>query len=306
LSLAHWIRNQETEQFRAVNTLQADRRWCLTGTPIQNRLEDLGALVRFLKVEPFDGEWSKAAFRRHVLDPLFSSDVDPFRNLRLLLQSVCLRRTTQNQSDLAVTYESVTLDLSTMERSTYDKILEQTKKDLDTHVSGGSSIQKYAILFTLILRLRMFCDQGHFCKGFGSPPCPADAPRGLSPTEFEIGDDLGCDSCRNEESLDLMKDLAFCPSCSRVLPYLNSKDVGKLSQDLSPLTLCTPQSSYPSNKPAGITWSLPWSQQSLLGLDMSAKEYPTKLSAVAKTLRDNIRDSKRSVETLVTLRFPLV
>jgi hypothetical protein len=182
-----------------------------------------------------------------------------------------------------------------MERSTYDKILEQNKKDLDTHVSSSSSIQKYAILFTLILRLRMFCDQGHCCKGFSSPPYPVDVSGAWFPTEFEIGDYLGCDSCRNEESLDLMKDLAFCPSCSRVLPYQNSKDASDLSKDLSPSTLCTPQSSYPSNKPAGFISSLPRSQQSLLQVDMSAKEYSTKLAAVAKTLRDNIRDSKRSV-----------
>jgi hypothetical protein len=217
-----------------------------------------------------------------------------------------LRRTTQNQSNLTATYESVTLSLSPMERSIYDKILGNTKKELDMLASTSSSIQKYAKLFTLILRLRMFCDQGRFCNGLSSRPCPVDMPQAWCPTEFELGDDLGCDFCRNEESLDLIKDRAFCPSCSRVLPYLNSQGPGSMSESLPPLKLCSPQSSYPSNESRGVIRTLARPQQSVLEADMSAKEYPTKLSAVAKNLRENIVHSKRSVKTLVTLCLPLV
>ena len=287
-----------------METLQADRRWCLTGTPIQNRLEDLGALIRFLKVEPFGGESSKAAFRRHIVDPLFSGDADPYRNLRQLLQSVCLRRTTQIQSNMTATYEFVTLSLSPMERSVYDKFLEQTKVELDTLVSTSSSIQKYTKLFTLILRLRILCDQGHFYKGLGSPPCPGDMPQARNSPEIELGDDLGCDLCRNEESLDLMKDLAFCPSCSRVLLYLNSEGPGSISESLLPLKSCPPESSYPRSEPNGIIRSLALSPQSFWTEEVSAKEYPTKLAAVAKNLRDNIPHSKKYVGNIGHSWFP--
>jgi len=289
-----------------VKTLKADRRWCLTGTPIQNRLEDLGALIRFLKVKPFDGESSKAAFRHHVVDPLFSNDADPCRNLRRLLRSVCLRRTTQNQSNLNATYESVTLSLSPMERSIYNKILEKTKRELDMLVSTSSSIQKYTKLFTLTLRLRILCDQGHFCEELSSPPCPVGMSQAWGPTELELGDELGCDLCRNEECLDLMKDIAFCPSCSRVLPYLSAEGPGSMSENLAPVKLCSPQSSYPSHEPTGVIRSLARSQQSVLAAEVSAKEYPTKLSAIAKNLRHSIAHSKRSVEQISHSWFPLV
>jgi hypothetical protein len=188
----------------------------------------------------------------------------------------------------------------------YDNILEQTKKDLDMLISTGSSIQRYAKLFTLILRLRMLCDQGLFCKGLSPPPRPVHVPQAWRPTELELGDDLGCDFCRNEESLDLMKDLAFCQSCSRVLPHLNSEGPGSMSESLPPLALRPPPSPYPSNELTGDIRSLARSQQSFGEANVSAEEYPTKLSAVVKNLRDSIPHSQRSVKLLVTLGYPLV
>jgi hypothetical protein len=266
-----------------VNALQADRRWCLTGTPIQNRLEDLGALIRFLKVEPFHEKSSKAAFKRYIVDPLFSDDDDPCRNLRLLLQSICLRRKTQNQSNLTATYELVTLSLSYMERSLYDKILKQAEMEMDMLVSTSSCVQSYTKLFTVILRLRMLCNLGQFCKGLGSVA------------------DLGCDFCQKGESLDLMKDLIFCHSCSRVLPYINPEAPDSMPDSLGATELCSLPSSHLSNEQSNVIRSTAWSQQSFLEAGISAGGYPTKLLAVAKSLQENIYRSKRSVYISVAL-----
>ncbi len=43
------IRNPNTAAARACHKLAASRRWCLTGTPIENGIKDLYSLFKFLK-----------------------------------------------------------------------------------------------------------------------------------------------------------------------------------------------------------------------------------------------------------------
>lgn len=50
LDEAHIVRNQDTERFKAVMWLNATHRWALTGTPINNRMEDLDSLSEWIGV----------------------------------------------------------------------------------------------------------------------------------------------------------------------------------------------------------------------------------------------------------------
>ncbi|KAL4494820.1 hypothetical protein ABPG73_004260 [Tetrahymena malaccensis] len=56
LDEAHLIRNRSTQVSQACCELDSKFRWCLTGTPLQNKIEDLFGYFRFLKV-PQIGEW---------------------------------------------------------------------------------------------------------------------------------------------------------------------------------------------------------------------------------------------------------
>lgn len=53
LDEAHCIKTRTTMTAKACFALNAQYRWCLTGTPLQNRIGEFFSLIRFLNVDPF-------------------------------------------------------------------------------------------------------------------------------------------------------------------------------------------------------------------------------------------------------------
>lgn len=53
LDEAHCIKTRTTMTAKACFALNATYRWCLTGTPLQNRIGEFFSLIRFLNVAPF-------------------------------------------------------------------------------------------------------------------------------------------------------------------------------------------------------------------------------------------------------------
>nr|GMC86023.1 putative SWI/SNF-related matrix-associated actin-dependent regulator of chromatin subfamily A member 3-like 1 [Ipomoea batatas] len=82
LDEAHIIKNVNAQQTRAVNNLNAKRRWVVTGTPIQNNSMDLFSLMAFLRVEPLSikGYWQSLIQR-----PLVLGDENGIMRLQIVL-----------------------------------------------------------------------------------------------------------------------------------------------------------------------------------------------------------------------------
>ena len=53
LDEAHRIRNSSSVTCHAAHRLQASFRWCVSGTPLQNRIGELSSMVRFLRAPPY-------------------------------------------------------------------------------------------------------------------------------------------------------------------------------------------------------------------------------------------------------------
>jgi SNF2 family DNA or RNA helicase len=89
LDEAHTIREQSAAQTQAIFRLNGERRWSVTGTPVQNRLEDLASVTKFLRLYPYD---EKAKFSQYILSRFRIGDASVLASLRVLVDSITLRR----------------------------------------------------------------------------------------------------------------------------------------------------------------------------------------------------------------------
>ncbi|KAF9638059.1 hypothetical protein BFW01_g8956 [Lasiodiplodia theobromae] len=157
LDEAHSIRHQRTKQFYAVSALSAEYRWCLTGTPIQNQLDDLGALVRFLRIPMFD---QPSSFQTSISRPIERGNSTGADRLRHLLKAVCIRRK-KDRLNLPEPEELTQhVDMTQEETAEYSRIGQHYRQAIDDAVSGISKSKEYNGLFQAILQLRIFCNHG--------------------------------------------------------------------------------------------------------------------------------------------------
>jgi SWI/SNF-related matrix-associated actin-dependent regulator of chromatin subfamily A3 len=160
---AHTIRQMKTKLFQSVQKLAAKYRWCLTGTPIQNSLEDLASLVSFIGSHSLD---SLVEFRRHIITPVTKGTTQGIQNLRILLDSICLRRTNKLLDLPRVVKEDHYVNFSPTERSFYTKTQAEMIASIKQHDSRDRNSKNYFGVFQLQLQLRRLCNHGTFQKSF--------------------------------------------------------------------------------------------------------------------------------------------
>lgn len=152
---AHKIRNRKTKLFKAIQELPAHRRWCLTGTPIQNRLEDLGSLVAFLRL----GELAHTStFRTFVITPTLSEHNPRFQNLQKVLGTICLRRTRENLGLPKPINDPRLIPFSASERRQYDDLYDHYRRQVQIAVSVNGKFASTTL--QSIHELRLFCNNG--------------------------------------------------------------------------------------------------------------------------------------------------
>ncbi len=124
------VRNKTTKVARAVAQLDGLLRWCLTGTPITNKLEDVFPMLRFLQIKPWYN-WEE--FRnRCVLGDRRANEAA--RRLQVIIRPHMFRRKKDSQIDgkpiLQLperTVELQVLEFSEEERSIYSAVETQSQ-----------------------------------------------------------------------------------------------------------------------------------------------------------------------------------
>ncbi|EME47779.1 hypothetical protein DOTSEDRAFT_97536, partial [Dothistroma septosporum NZE10] len=159
LDEAHQIRNSTTKVFKGCCELEAERRWAVTGTPVQNTLNDLGALIKFLRLKPFD---NMTTWHQYIMAPFKNGDVNVIQNLQVLSGSITLRRLKNTVGLPGRTQLRERLEFSKSEELLYRKFAAKTRTQFHTLSGGGNKLQgkSYAHILKSLGRLRAICAHG--------------------------------------------------------------------------------------------------------------------------------------------------
>jgi DNA repair protein RAD5 len=162
LDEAHQIKNRLTKTSHACRDIHAKRRWAVTGTPIQNKLDDLYSLVRFLRHEP----WANHTFwKTFITVPFEKKDPRALSAVQTVLEPIVLRRTKamrDRQGKPMVPLPPKTINIeylafSPEEQDIYDAIYNDSQVKFSYYCQAGQVGRNYASIFQLLTRLRQIC-----------------------------------------------------------------------------------------------------------------------------------------------------
>ncbi|KAK5626364.1 hypothetical protein RRF57_002079 [Xylaria bambusicola] len=186
LDEAHTIKNRNAKATKACYELRSVYRWCLSGTPIQNNLDELQSLVKFLRIKPYDDlrEW-KDHFelpmkngKGHIAIKRLHSVLQCFMKRRtkdILKQDGALSTGSSEHagdkdeesatSNFKVTERkiiSIAAQFAPAERRFYDRLEQRTDKSLEAMMRVKVN---YASALVLLLRLRQACNHPKLVEG---------------------------------------------------------------------------------------------------------------------------------------------
>lgn len=174
LDEAHSIKNRNAKSTKAACALEAEYRWCLTGTPMQNNLDELQSLIHFLRIKPYN---HLDTWREQITKPMNNGRGGlSIRRLRAFLSAFMKRRTkdvlkqdgalkagangaVKSNTGFKIvkrTVEKVEAEFNEHEQAFYNRLEARTDKSLELMMAGSQ--MSYASALVLLMRLRQACN----------------------------------------------------------------------------------------------------------------------------------------------------
>lgn len=231
LDEAHVIKNKDTDLARAVSTLHGGRRWCMTGTPIQNRSSDIYSLLKFLRVYPYD---DYRTFETTFIEPWTQrNDEQALRRFQSIMATITIRRprTTVELPERIETFCDVSFDPEEMQMYERAKTCAfESINDAVNQEHGRTSGSAYLNALQRINDLRYICNHGTQPRARKSKPKMINNDDVLIEKELQswmgestqsaaMCDVCGYDLIEAQDSDELLnvqnhkKRLLSCPNC---------------------------------------------------------------------------------------------
>lgn len=219
LDEAQCIKNRGTLTSKAASALVSEHRLCMTGTPMQNSVEELYPLIRFLHITAYQS-WPR--FNDDIAKPMRNMDDDVrsrgMGRLQALIKSVTLRRekTTivdgRPVVDLPPKHTNIRpVEFSHAEREVYKAVETKSQIRLNRYLKKGTVSNNYANILVMLLRLRQICCHPHLIQDLGVQV----STEGIAEDELRSrAESLSEDAVRRLKDVD--GDGFECPICYEV------------------------------------------------------------------------------------------
>ena len=181
--------------------LESQRRWCLTGTPVQNKLDDLFSLTEFLRAYPIE---DRSNARRYISELLGKEDERGLLNLRLIMKAIALRRSRKICGNQRRSEYVTWVTLSQAERQQYISTRTQARKNL---LKIGTQTPAHKLLSSIIL-LRQVCSHGISKRVFTSGLVDQQEPQTRT---------CNCEKCGDIFPSPLISNRTFKATCRHQL-----------------------------------------------------------------------------------------
>lgn len=311
--VAHIIREPTKSFAKSICALQAERRWSVTGTPIQNRLTDLFSLFKFLRCSPFDDQ--KVFNSQVAANWKARSDPDSVAKLKTLVNCLALRRP-KNTIELPPRSDNlVDLGFNEQEREDYQRVKAMTLNNLQ-NAGQGNHGATFLNALNWVNELRLICNHGlkNPIETQNTEEKPPEWSIQQAQARFDQLDEVGLAKCSN-------------PSCCQDLTSALSSETGAEHEDEPWIgeslelwcSLCFKGQGKPAIKVVKICNHFPRRSQkqdvrdgegkTFLGTDFSGPStlvtpkkddrLPTKVRRLLQDLLETPEDIKRSVITLL-------
>ncbi len=161
LDEAQNIKNPETKQSKAARTIKADYRIALTGTPVENHVGDLWALMDFLN-PGFLG--TQHFFRQNFYLPIqWYGDTEASSRLKSLTGPFILRRMKTDKSIISDLPEKIEMKeyctLTREQASLYKAVVDE----LQEKIESAEGIDRRGLVLALLVKLKQVCNHpAHF------------------------------------------------------------------------------------------------------------------------------------------------